>query len=290
MTGFARRDGGDEVASWTWEVKSVNGRSLDLRARLPAGYESLDPAVRKAVAAVCVRGNVQINLTIKRGNAPLQLQVNEDLLQQVLDLMASLESRTEAAPPRLDGLLGLRGILEAVEEEESAERQAERLKALEGDLALVLEALATMRAAEGARLLDLARGHLSEIERLAKAAGSCAATQPETLRLRLKEQLALVVAENTGVSEDRLAQELALLAGKADVREELDRLAAHVEAARELLDQGGAVGRKLDFLCQEFNREANTLCSKSADVELTRIGLDLKSSIEQLREQIQNIE
>jgi len=290
MTGFARRDGGDATVSWTWEVKSVNGRSLDVRARLPQGYESLDPIVRSAVTAACSRGNLQVNLSMKRGSAPLQLQVNEELLQQVLDLMARLEARTQAAPPRLDGILGLRGVLEAVEEEESPEDQEVRLAALREDLDAALQALLAMRAAEGARLLGMARGHLDEIERLSKAARSCAATQPETLRQRLKEQLAVLVEESTGVAEERLAQELAILAGKADVREELDRLAAHVEAARELLDQGGAVGRKLDFLCQEFNREANTLCSKSADVELTRIGLDLKSSIEQLREQIQNIE
>ena len=290
MTGFARRDGGDATVSWTWEIKSVNGRSLDVRARLPQGYESLDPVVRSAVTAACSRGNVQVNLSLKRGSAPLQLQVNEELLQQVIDLMAKLETRTQAAPPRLDGILALRGVLEAVEEEESPEHQAARLAVLQGDLEAALEALLAMRAAEGTRLLGLARGHVDEIERLAAAARSCAATQPETLRQRLKEQLALLLAEGSGVAEERLAQELALLAGKADVREELDRLTAHVEAARELLDQGGAVGRKLDFLCQEFNREANTLCSKSADVELTRIGLDLKSSIEQLREQIQNIE
>lgn len=290
MTGFARRDGGDATVSWTWEVKSVNGRSLDVRARLPQGYESLDPVVRSAVTAACSRGNLQVNLSMKRGSAPLQLQVNEDLLAQVLDLMARLESRTQAAPPRLDGILALRGVLEAIEEEESPEQQQARLAALQKDLDAALAALVAMRAAEGARLLAMARGHLDEIERLSTAARGCAATQPETLRQRLKEQLAELVAASTGVSEERLAQELAILAGKADVREELDRLAAHVEAARELLDQGGAVGRKLDFLCQEFNREANTLCSKSADVELTRIGLDLKSSIEQLREQIQNIE
>jgi len=290
MTGFARRDGGDDTASWTWEVKSVNGRSLDVRARLPLGYESLDPVVRSAVTKACTRGNLQVNLSLKRGSAPMKLQVNEELLQQVLDLMAELGSRTAAEPPRLDGVLGLRGVLEAVEEEDSAERQAARLKNLERDLNAVLEALVAMRAAEGARLLRLASGHLDEIERLAQAARACAATQPEALRQRFREQLALILEENTGVSEDRLAQELAILTGKADVREELDRLDAHVAAARELLQQGGAVGRKLDFLCQEFNREANTLCSKSADVELTRIGLDLKSSIEQLREQIQNIE
>jgi uncharacterized protein (TIGR00255 family) len=290
MTGFARRDGGDESVGWTWEIKSVNGRSLDVRARLPQGYDSLDPVVRGAVTAACARGNVQVNLSMKRGSAPLQLQVNEELLEQVLALMARLEARTQAAPPRLDGILALRGVLEAVEEEEASEQQAARLAALQSDLEAALEALLAMRAAEGARLLGMVRGHIDEIERLAKAARDCAATQPEALRQRLKEQIALLREESTGVAEERLAQELALLAAKADVREELDRLAAHVEAARELLDQGGAVGRKLDFLCQEFNREANTLCSKSVDVQLTRIGLDLKSSIEQLREQVQNIE
>lgn len=290
MTGFARRDGGDGAVSWTWEIKSVNGRSLDVRARLPQGYEALDPVVRSAVAAACARGNVQVSLSMKRGSAPLQLQVNEALLQQVLDLMGDLEARTQAAPPRLDGILGLRGVLEAVEEEETPELQEARLAALQGDLAAALEALVAMRAAEGARLLGVARSHVDEIERLAAAARGSAAAQPEALRQRLKEQLSLLLQESVGVSEERLAQELAIVAGKADVREELDRLAAHVEAARELFDQGGAVGRKLDFLCQEFNREANTLCSKSADVELTRIGLDLKSAIEQLREQVQNIE
>jgi uncharacterized protein (TIGR00255 family) len=290
MTGFARRDGGDGTISWSWEIKSVNGRSLDVRARLPQGYESLDPVVRSAVAAACSRGNVQVNLSMKRGSAPLQLQVNEDLLQQVIDLMAKLEARTQAAPPRLDGILALRGVLETVEEEESPEHQVARLAALQSDLEAALQSLVAMRAAEGARLLGMVRGHVDAIERLAGAARRCAATQPQALRQRLKEQLALLLEDSAGVSEDRLAQELAILAGKADVREELDRLAAHVEATRELLDQGGAVGRKLDFLCQEFNREANTLCSKSVDVELTRIGLDLKSSIEQLREQVQNIE
>ena len=290
MTGFARRDGGDATASWTWEIKSVNGRSLDVRARLPQGYEALDPAVRSAVAAACTRGNVQVNLTMKRGSAPLQLQVNEALLQQVLDLMGDLAARTQAAPPRLDGILGLRGVLEAVEEEETPELQEARLAALQADLEAALQALVAMRAAEGARLLDMARRHVDEIERLVSAARSCAAVQPQALRQRLKEQLSLLLEESTGVSEERLTQELAILAGKADVREELDRLVAHVEAARELLDRGSAMGRKLDFLCQEFNREANTLCSKSVDVELTRIGLDLKSSIEQLREQVQNIE
>ncbi|WP_422366298.1 YicC/YloC family endoribonuclease [Pelagibius sp.] len=290
MTGFARAEGGDELVTWAWEIRTVNGRSLDVRSRLPGGYEALDPVIRKAVAGVCQRGNTQVNLQVKRGEAPQAWRLNEELLQQVLDVMSRLETRLETAAPRLDGLLGLRGILEPVEDDESPEQLAGRLKSIETDLGVALEALAAMRAEEGARLLQLVRGHLDAIERLCGEAAGCAATQPETLKARLREQLDVLLAETNAVSEDRLAQELALLVGKADVREELDRLEAHVAAARDLLAQGGAVGRKLDFLCQEFNREANTLCSKSADVDLTRIGLDLKSAIEQLREQVQNIE
>lgn len=290
MTGFARVDGGDDSASWTWEIKTVNGRSLDMRSRLPSGYEVLDPIVRKTVAGRCHRGNAQINLVVKRSEAPQAWQLNEELLQQVLAVIGRLETRLEADPPRLDGLLGLRGILEPVEEQENPEQRERRVQAIEADLKEALEALVAMRADEGARLLDLTHGHISTIEDLCRDATASAATQPETLRQRLRDQLDLLLSESNALAEDRLAQELAILASKADVREELDRLTAHVAAARNLLAQGGAVGRKLDFLCQEFNREANTLCSKSTDVDLTRIGLDLKSAIEQLREQVQNIE
>ncbi|NIA70299.1 YicC family protein [Pelagibius litoralis] len=290
MTGFARAEGNDDLISWAWEIRTVNGRSLDVRSRLPNGYESLDPVVRKAVAGACNRGNAQVNLQVKRGEAPQAWQVNEELLQQVLEIMGRLETRLETSPPRLDGLLALRGILEPVEEDEDKEQLDSRLRAIEAGLNEALGALVAMRAQEGARLLAMVQGHLDAIERHCGDAADCSATQPETLRARLREQLDLLLAETSGVSEERLAQELAVLVGKADVREELDRLSAHIAAARELLNQGGAVGRKLDFLCQEFNREANTLCSKSADVDLTRIGLDLKSAIEQLREQVQNIE
>ena len=290
MTGFARVEGGDDLVSWTWEIKTVNGRSLDMRSRLPSGYEALDPVVRKAVAGRCHRGNAQINLVVKRSEAQQAWQLNEALLQQVLKVVERLEKRLDAAPPRLDGLLALRGVLEPVEEQEDPQERERRLKSVEAGLKEALDSLVAMRAEEGARLRELTLGHVDAIEALCQAAAATAATQPETLRQRLRDQLELLLAENSALSEDRLAQELAILASKADVREELDRLNAHVAAARDLLAQGGAVGRKLDFLCQEFNREANTLCSKSADVDLTRIGLDLKSAIEQLREQVQNIE
>lgn len=290
MTGFARAEGGDDLVSWTWEVKTVNGRSLDVRSRLPSGYEALDPVVRKALAACCHRGNAQVNLSVKRSEAPQAWQLNEELLAQVLEVVGRLGTKLDAAPPRLDGLLALRGVLEPVEEEENPQQRDQRLKAIDSGLGEALDALVAMRGEEGARLLALTRGHIDTIERLCGDAAACAATQPEALRQRLRDQLDLLLSESNALPEDRLAQELAVLASKADVREELDRLTAHVAAARSLLAQGGAIGRKLDFLCQEFNREANTLCSKSTDVDLTRIGLDLKSAIEQLREQVQNIE
>ncbi len=195
-----------------------------------------------------------------------------------------------APPPRIEGLLGLYGVVERIEEEETEDVRAAREAAMERTLADALDALARMRADEGARLHDTVAGHLARIAALAQDAAKSAAAQPEALKRRLAEQVAALLDARVGVSEERLAQEAALLATKADVREEIDRLNAHVTAARELLAAGEAVGRRLDFLCQEFNREANTLCSKATDIDLTRIGLDLKASIEQLREQVQNIE
>ena len=293
MTGFARREGGDERATWAWEVKSVNGRSLDLRCRLPSGYERLEPAVRAALPDHCARGNVNLTLTVQNAGVSLDLKVNRDLLQQVVALAGDLEGAhggAAVAPPRLDGLLALRGVLETVEQAETPEEAAAREAALGADLEGALEGLVEARRAEGAHLKAVAEGHLAAIEDGVARAAACAAARPDALRARLKAQVEELMEQVPALPEERLAQEAALLAARGDIREELDRLRAHVVAARELLDGGGPVGRRLDFLCQEFNREANTLCSKSSDVELTRIGLALKSSIEQLREQVQNIE
>jgi uncharacterized protein (TIGR00255 family) len=296
MTGFARAEGADAPdmhpgLHWAWEVKSVNGRNLDVRCRLPIGFEVLESVARSAVAARFKRGNVSVGLTLSRGSEPPRARINRELLDQLVALAGELQGRIAAEPPRLDGLIGVRGVVEVVEEEEpTPEQRAARISAMTETLQRALDALAATRQDEGARLAAVIGDHLDRIEALRAHASSATAAQPAALRARLKSQVDALLEVSPGLPEERLAQEVALLLTRADVREELDRLTAHVAAARKLLEEGGAVGRRFDFLCQEFNREANTLCSKSGDVELTAIGLDLKAAIDQLREQVQNIE
>ncbi|MGF1610825.1 MAG: YicC family protein, partial [Kiloniellales bacterium] len=242
MTGFARQEGGDAGLTWSWEAKSVNSRSLDIRCRVPQGYESLDAAVRGVAPQYLARGNLQLTLTANRAAAPLRVKINRDILDQVVALTRELEGSVEAAPPRLDGLLAIRGVIEAVEEEETAEQRQAREAAMQGDLEAVLRALAANRRAEGARLGTIVEQHLASIAGLVEKAAACAAAQPEALRVRLRQQVEELLGAAPSLSEERLAQEAALLVTKADVREELDRLIAHVAAARELLAAGGAVG------------------------------------------------
>ncbi len=293
MTGFARRQGGDAKVTWSWEIKSVNGRSLDLRCRIPNGYERLEAVVREAAPKHCARGNVTVALTVSRAEAGPNLRVNRDLLDQLVRLAGELATRADGktlAPARLDGLLGVKGVLEVVEEEESSEETEARVAAMGKDLHAALKDLTTARWSEGKHLKAAVETHLQTIEELTAKAAASAEAQPEALKARLKSLVEELLEAVPALPEDRLAQEAAVLAARGDVREELDRLRAHSAAAKEILDGGGTVGRRLDFLCQEFNREANTLCSKASDVELTRLGLDLKSAVEQLREQVQNIE
>ena len=290
MTGFARHDGNLGPYSWTWEVKSVNGKSLDVRCRMPPGFDALEPEVRRRVNECFRRGNFQVGLTLKRAVAAADLALNEPILRRVLDLMQALRKEEAFAPPTLDGVLALKGILEITEPEESDEERAAREAAMLAGFGAALGALEATRRAEGARLASLVESALTRLEALRHAAETSAAAQPEAQRARLRAAVAELLGAGAALSEDRLAQEVALLLVKGDVREELDRLAAHIEAARELIDSDEPVGRRLDFLMQELNREANTLCSKAADVELTRIGLDLKAVIDQVREQVQNVE
>ncbi|WP_421780936.1 YicC/YloC family endoribonuclease [Kiloniella litopenaei] len=290
MTGFARAEGEYAGTTWSWELKSVNGKNLDARCRVPNGFEVLDAKVRSALAKSFKRGNFHVNLVIDNKHKAVQLQVNEDILQQVIPLATRIGNDLDAVAPSIDGILNLRGVLELVEEEESQDEANARLALIETSLQDAIEAMQTMRGEEGERLAEIASGQLDAIESLQQEAAKLAATQPAAIQDRFNKQLSELLSDACPVSEERLAQEIAVLVTKADIREELDRLAAHVAAARELLENGGPCGRRLDFLCQEFNREANTLCSKSSDVALTTIGIELKATIEQLREQIQNVE
>jgi uncharacterized protein (TIGR00255 family) len=290
MTGFARQEGSDGVLTWNWEVKSVNGRSLDVRCRLPAGWEAFDPIIRSAVQARFARGNLQVTLTVKRASSSAEVQVNRELLEQLLQVCRELENEAAVAPPQLDGLLAVPGVVTIGEGGETVEVRANREAAIRRDQDAALDALAAARLAEGARLKQIALERLSELERQLGVAKKTAAAQPESLRARLKRQLEELLEDAPGIAEDRLAQEVAILVSKADVREELDRLAAHLVSARELLEGGGPIGRRLDFLCQELNREANTLCSKAGAADLTAIGLEMKVVIDQMREQVQNVE
>jgi uncharacterized protein (TIGR00255 family) len=295
MTGFARASGAlADGTAFVWELRSVNGRGLDLRLRLPAGLDALEPALREATAPRLKRGNVSATLTLRREDRP-RLAPDPAALEQALALALDLAARIPGAPaPRAEALLALPGVMRAAEGPEAVDEAAEeaRRAALAAAFGQALGALVAARQAEGERLAAILGTLLDEIAALCAAAGAAAADQPRAQRQRFLDQLAALMGEAGAarVPEERLAQEIALLAARADVREELDRLAAHLDAARALLAAGEAAGRKLEFLTQEFVREANTLCSKSASVPLTRIGLDLKAAIERLREQAANVE
>jgi uncharacterized protein (TIGR00255 family) len=290
MTGFARTSGVHGDLRWAWELKSVNSKGLDLRFRLPPGRDVLEPAIRAAVAKAVARGNVTINLTIQREGTAPQVRINEEVLAAVIATSRELAKKIEAQPPTLDGILGIKGVMDIVELEESeADRESANAALLKG-FETALKDLVAMRGKEGSVIGGVLSERLSEIEKLTKVAEASPSRSLEAIRARLSEQVKELLAVSSTLDPDRLHQEAALLAAKADVREELDRLQAHVVAARSLLKNGGSVGRKLDFLSQEFNREANTLCSKSNDVSLTSIGLELKTAVDQFREQVQNIE
>ncbi len=291
MTGYARVSGDQNGLSWVWEIKSVNGKGLDVRTRLPPGYDFLDLPVRDAVQKRLKRGNVTVNLNITHKTQASAVAVNEALLDQLIALSRRWQEKApDLAAPRLDGLLALRGVLESGEAAEAASEDSEISKTLLTDCGKALVQLEAMRGDEGKRLGEVLTEQLNEIAFLVTDAVGSAALDPAQLKAKLRQQVAALLEAGAPISEERLAQEVALQIGRADVREELDRLGAHLTAARKMLAATEPVGRKLDFLCQEFNREANTLCSKSNDIQLTRIGLGLKAAIEQFREQVQNIE
>ena len=290
MTGFAESSGSADTLRWRWEVKSVNGRSLDIRLRIPPGYDGLDAPARTLATERFKRGSLQLALTVEQQDSIHGLKIDSAALASAVRIAQEVASETGLAPARIDGLLALKGVI--VQEEAALPdpvTRARRDAAILESLAVALDALAKARANEGAKLSVLLGAQIAEIEKNTRDAAALAAAQPAALRDRLVGQLKELLTGGA-LPEDRLAQEVALLATRADVREELDRLRAHVQDARALLASGEAVGRKLDFLAQEFNREANTLCSKSSDIALTRTGLALKAVIDQFREQAQNVE
>jgi uncharacterized protein (TIGR00255 family) len=290
MTGFARGHGVCGSYAWAWEIKSVNGKGLDVRLRLPPGWDAIEASVRSRAAETLARGSIQATLTVDRTGASPVVRVNAAVLEAVLAAARQLARRIEASPPTLDGLLGLKGVIEVTDVEENEQERRTAEVAVTAGFAEAIAALGEMRRHEGAALARVLAARLGEIAALAERAELLPGRRPEAIRARLAEQVAALLAQSDRFDADRLHQEAILIATKADVREELDRLAAHVAQAKALIEQGGAVGRRLDFLAQELNREANTLCAKANDVELTNIGLELKAAVEQFREQVQNVE
>ena len=289
MTGFARNTGEYEGWRWTWELKSVNGRSLEMRFRLPPGFDELEPAFRAALSKSFARGSVFSSLQMSEAEAEKKIQINEAALEDVLGAVKSVRKQIDCAPPQAESILALRGVMESADEELEESKREGLHKAILASFEETTRSLQSARAEEGAAMAQVAVGHIDAIEALTNTAAKSAGASLAGIRDRIADQLKELLKDGA-VAEDRLAQEAAIMAVKADVREELDRLHAHVAAGRALLERGGAVGRELDFLTQEFNRETNTLCSKAHDMDLKRTGLDLKKVVDQLREQIQNIE
>jgi uncharacterized protein (TIGR00255 family) len=291
MTGFARATADHAGAALAWEVKSVNGKSAEVRPRLPQGLERLEPSVRVSVQKRFSRGSFQATLTVGRtGAAQAQPVVNEAFLKDLAGLAQRLQEQFGTKPASADGLLALRGVLEVPEAAESEEERTLFDAAVLSCLDQALAGLEQARKEEGEALGRVLLGHLDTIEALTLRAEADPSRDPASIRARLAEQVRLLMDASAGLDEARLHQEAAFLATKADIREEIDRLKTHVASARALLGTGGAVGRKLDFLAQEFNRESNTLCSKSNAATVTAIGLELKAVVDQFREQVQNLE
>ncbi|HXX06877.1 MAG TPA: YicC/YloC family endoribonuclease [Pseudolabrys sp.] len=290
MTGFARAQGVAGTYAWSWEIKSVNAKGLDLRFRLPGGWDAIEVPARARGAEKLARGTVYANLTVMRQGVQPAVKINEPVLAAVLSTLKGLSGKVDAAPPTLDGILSLKGVIEVSDADEREDEHRAAETAVIAGFDQVLAALTAMRRAEGDVLGRLLSARLDEIARLAARAEAAPGRKPEAIKARLAEQVANLLSTSERFDSDRLYQEAILLAAKADIREELDRLAAHVAQAKKLLADGASVGRKLDFLAQELHRESNTLTAKANDVELTKIGLELKSVVEQFREQVQNLE
>lgn len=290
MTGFARSAGAHGNFTWAWELKSVNGKSFDAKLRLPQGMDHIEPLARAALMQGFKRGNVQAALSTAGNDGEEKIAVNEVVLDNYIALAEKLHTRVGGAKPSAESFLTLKGVFEYAVAEVSEEEQAGRDAEILATLNEAITALSKSRREEGSRLLEILSAQVTRIEQLTIAARDNPSRTPETIRARLKDQVTRLLETGATFDQERLHQEAVIIATRADIQEEVDRLIGHVEAARELLSSREPVGRKLDFLAQEFNREANTLCSKAGDKAMTTIGLELKTTIDQLREQVQNIE
>jgi uncharacterized protein (TIGR00255 family) len=285
MTGFARSHGASGPYTFEWELKSVNAKGFDLRVRLPQGFDELEALAKKRAAELLSRGTVYANLTVKRANAATSVRVND-----VLKAAAVIAGKVDAVAPSVDGLLAIKGVIEVAEPEGDEEEDKAARAAAADAFDKALAELVEMRKREGTSLGQILIQRVDEVEQLAKKAEAAPGRKPEAIKARLAEQIASLLDTSDRFDSDRLMQEAILIATRADIREELDRIASHIAQARELIGKGGPVGRKLDFLAQEFHREVNTCCSKSNDIELTNTGLAMKNVVEQFREQVQNLE
>ncbi|GHD07032.1 YicC/YloC family endoribonuclease [Tianweitania populi] len=290
MTGFARASATQAGTAIAWELKSVNGKTLEARLRLTPGFERLEQPARQALQRRFARGNIQGQLTISRQTLQAPPVVNEAFLRDLAGLAKRIEDQFGAAPATSAQLLALRGVLEVSDAAESEDARSALDAAILAALTEALDAMEQARRSEGEALFDILSSHIDHIEALTQRVQADPSRDPAVIRARLAEQVRLLLDSNAALDEARLNMEAALLATKADIREEVDRLTTHVAAARQLLAAGGPVGRKLDFLAQEFNRESNTLCSKSNAASVTAIGLELKVVVDQFREQVQNLE
>jgi len=291
MTGFARADGSTDGLNWIWEVRSVNGRGLDVRLRLPPGYEALEIPARDAVAKRFARGSISLTLSIEKQQTNGAIRLNEQVLADVIKAADRVSTLSGATKPDAAQLLMIKGVLETSDQvTEDSNARASREKTILQSLEVALDKLGEARRAEGARLGGVVHDQISQIDQLAATVRASPSRAPDAIMNRLKDAIARLVDTTAALDDQRLHQEAVLIATRADVEEELQRLAAHVAAARDILAERGSVGRKLDFLAQEFNREANTLCSKANAVDITRLGLQLKTVIDQFREQVQNVE
>ena len=290
MTGFARSHGANGPYAFEWELKSVNAKGFDLRMRLPPGWDDLEAFAKKSAGEMLSRGTVYANLNVKRTGAVSNVRINEDVLASIVKVAGVLAGKIDAVAPSIDGLLAIKGVIEVVEPEANEDEDKAAKAAAGAAFVQALANLVEMRRREGVTLGRILLQRMDEIEALAKKAEAAPGRKPEAIKARLAEQIAALLETSDRFDLDRLHQEAIMLAAKADIREELDRIASHVSQARDLISKGGPVGRRLDFLAQEFNREVNTCCSKSNDLELTNIGLALKNVVEQFREQVQNLE